>query len=115
MQDDDLDSLFARLRVAAPAPSQPLLDRVMAEAVRAQPQLLPPGQRTVNRRSLLSRLLGQLGGLPVAAGISSAAIMGLVIGYANPTTLDMLTNGMVGYAQDTTDLFPDADFLTSEG
>jgi hypothetical protein len=115
MQDDDLDPLFARLRVAAPVPSQPLLDRVMADAIRAQPQLLPPRLRTVNRRSLLSRLLGQLGGLPVAAGISSAAIMGLVIGYADPTTLDMLTNGMAGYAQDASDLFPDTDFLISEG
>lgn len=116
MQDDDLDHLFGKLRAAAPAPSQPLLDRVLADAVQAQPQLLPPrSPQRADRGNLWWRIFGPLGGLPTAAGLGSAAIAGLLIGYADPTTLDVLTNGMLGYAQDATDLFPDTDFLTSEG
>lgn len=112
MQHDDIDDLFAGLRKAAPAPSETLIDRVLADALREQPRpapLAPP--RTVGRWSQMVR---RFGGVPTLVGVT-AAVVGLAVGYADPTTVDLLAGGLSSYSIDDADLFPAADFLVTEG
>jgi hypothetical protein len=45
------------------------------------------------------------------AGVTSSLILGLAVGYLSPTTLDYLTGG----SSEAVELFPDTDFLTTEG
>lgn len=113
MQDDDLTRL---LEAAARQPAQPsdaLMARVLAEALALQPQPAPlsrPAERRA-RDGFFRRLSGIFGGGPVVAGLCSAAVMGVALGYLNPTSLDYLT----GAGTETLDLFPSVDFATTEG
>lgn len=109
MQDDDLDRLLAAAARTAPPASAALMDRVLADALALQPQAVV--ELPAARPGLWSRLAAAFGGPPVLAGLGTAAVFGLALGYLSPTTLDYLT----GATADTADFFPDADFLTTEG
>ena len=114
MQDKDLDGLLALAARERPTPSTALMERVMADALALQPQ--PAGLAPVPapvRQGLLARLAGMFGGAPVLAGVCSAAIAGVALGYLNPATMDVLTGGLTG--AETLEMFPSADFLTTEG
>jgi hypothetical protein len=65
----------------------------------------------VTRPGFLARLAGVFGGPPALAGLGTAAVFGLALGYFSPSTLDYLT----GASTDTAEFFPEADFLTTEG
>lgn len=112
MQDDDLDRLLAAAARTAPQPSDALMDRVLADALALQPaaQALRPAQAPV-RAGFLSRLAAALGGPPALAGLGTAAVFGVALGYLSPTAVDYLT----GSSADTAEFFPDADFLATEG
>ncbi|MFP5479961.1 MAG: dihydroorotate dehydrogenase [Alphaproteobacteria bacterium] len=110
MPMDDLDDLFAAARADRPQPSEALLQRVLADALAQQPC---PAPTPVHRSGLLARLSAAFGGGPALAGVCSAAVVGLVLGYLNPMTYDYLTGGLTG--AETVDLFPSTDFLSSEG
>ncbi|MFN3281086.1 MAG: dihydroorotate dehydrogenase [Tabrizicola sp.] len=113
MQDDDLDRLLAAAASAPVRPSEALMERVLADALALQPApsvALRPGP-TRARPGLLARIAAAIGGGPVLAGMGTAAIFGLALGYLSPTTLDYLT----GSTADSVEFFPDADFLTIEG
>jgi hypothetical protein len=112
MQDKDLDGLFALAARDRPLPSPALIDRVLTDAQTLQPEpaslALAPA-----RQGLLARLAGMFGGAPVLAGVCSAAVAGVALGYLNPASMDVLTGGLTG--TETLELFPSADFLTTEG
>ena len=112
MQDDDLDRLLAAAAKTAPMPSEALMERVLADAFALQPAvpIMRPAV-AAPRPGLLARLAAALGGGPALAGLGSAAVFGMALGYLSPTTLDYLT----GTATDAAEFFPDADFLTTEG
>lgn len=112
MQDDDLDQLLALAARTAPQPSDALMERVLADALSLQPQA--PALRPAaapDRAGFLTRLIGAIGGGPVIAGLGTAAVFGIALGYLSPSTLDVLT----GTSTDVAEFFPDADFLTTEG
>jgi len=114
VQDDDLDRLLAAAARTAPTPSEALMERVLADAFALQP--VAPVRRegvAAPRPGLLSRLVAGLGGGPALAGLGTAAVFGVALGYLSPTTLDYLTGS--GTATDAAEFFPDADFLTTEG
>lgn len=116
MQNDDLDSLLAAAASARPDPSAALIDRVLADAYALQPPpALAVSRASASRRGLLARWAAALGGAPVLAGVCTAAMAGITLGYLNPTTYDYLTGGLADTATDAVDLFPTTDFLTSEG
>ena len=107
---DDLDDLLATAARQAPAPSEALMNRVLADALALQPQA--PGPRPVaTEPGFLSRLAGLFGGMPALAGLGTAAVFGLVLGYYSPATLDYL----MGSSADAAEFFPGGDFLTTEG
>ncbi|MFN6004950.1 MAG: dihydroorotate dehydrogenase [Paracoccaceae bacterium] len=112
MQDDDLDRLLAAAARTAPKPSDTLMERVLADAYALQP--VAPVMRpavAAPRPGLLARMAAALGGAPALAGLGSAAVFGVALGYLSPTALDYLT----GTSTDAAEFFPDADFLTTEG
>jgi hypothetical protein len=112
MQDDSLDDLLARAARTRPAPPPDLLDRVLADALAEQPRsATPPLRPSPPRAGLLARLSQVLGGGAVLAGVTSTLLLGLVVGYLSPATLDILTGG----SAEAVELFPDTDFLTTEG
>lgn len=107
---DDLDDLLAAAARRPAVPSEMLMERVLADALALQPKPAPVRLAPV-RQGFLSRLVGALGGPPALAGLGTAAVFGIALGYHDPSTLDYLT----GTSADAAEFFPDADFLTTEG
>jgi hypothetical protein len=110
---DDLDGLLAGAARDRPQPSPALLDRVLADALALQPQ--PLLVRPAPVPGLLSRISGWFGGGPALAGVCSAALAGVALGYLSPVTYDYVTGGLADTSTDAVDLFPTTDFLSSEG
>lgn len=112
MQDDDLDRLLAAAASAPLRPSDALMERVLADALALQPApvMLRRGPSR-SRPGLLARIAAALGGGAALAGVGTAAVFGLALGYLSPTSLDYLTGATV----DSAEFFPDADFLMTEG
>lgn len=83
----DLDALFEAARAHSPAPSEAFLARVVADAAAvdaarrqsAAQAAAQPGAR----RGLRDRLQA-IGGWPALAGLATATVAGLWIGYAAP-------------------------------
>lgn len=120
MQTSDLDDLLALAAMRPPAASPALMDRVLADALALQPQPLtapPPRAGAVARPGRLSRLAEMLGGPAVLAGVASAALFGVALGYLDPTTMDILAPGQATdqAEAEAVDLFPEVDFLMTEG
>lgn len=116
MQDDDLDGLLARAATKAMAPSPALMERVLADALALQPQVpgLPP-VAAAPKAGFFTRLAAAFGGPPALAGLCSATVLGVAVGYLSPSTLDYLTGTAADTGTDTAEFFPEADFLTTEG
>ena len=117
MQNSDLDDLLALAAMRPPAPSPALMDRVTADALALQPQPLTAPRVAVARPGLMSRLINMLGGPAAMAGVTSAALFGVVLGYLDPSTLDILALGQAADQAETeaVDFFPSVDFLMTEG
>ena len=108
---DDLDDLLALAARRPVVPSDALLERVLADALALQPEAAgfrPPAQP---RKGLMARLAAVFGGAPALAGLGTAAVFGLVLGYYSPATLDYL----MGSSTYAAEFFPGGDFLTTEG
>ncbi|HLQ18191.1 MAG TPA: dihydroorotate dehydrogenase [Tabrizicola sp.] len=108
---DDLDDLLATAARRPVAPSEALMDRVLADALALQPAAPALRPAPKDRSGFMTRLVGLFGGTPALAGLGTAAVFGLALGYLSPTTLDYLT----GSSAETAEFFPEADFLTTEG
>jgi hypothetical protein len=113
---DDLDDLFAQAKTGTMEPSGDLMARVLADAARVQPQ------PQTARRSEPTRNLGVWAGLAALfggggalAGLGSAAVAGLFIGFVQPTSLTALADAWSGETQlDSVDLMPGIDALLTE-
>lgn len=110
MRDKDLDDLLALAARNGPVPNSAFMDRVLADALAAQPKPAATPERP-KPAGLLSRLASAFGGGAVLAGVTSTLLLGLAVGYLNPATLDYLTGGTA----EALELFPDTGFLTMEG
>lgn len=90
---DDLDDFFKAARAERASPSPDLMARVLADAYDLQPasviQRAPAIRRP--RRGFWRPLAEALGGAGALAGLGTAAVAGLYIGYASPSSLDWLT------------------------
>ncbi|MCU0828699.1 MAG: dihydroorotate dehydrogenase [Tabrizicola sp.] len=111
MQDDRIDDLLTLAARERPLPSEALIDRVLADALRQQQQQVAKAPVRRTRPGLLSRLAAGFGGGPALAGLCSALILGVTVGYLDPTSLDYLT----GTTIDAVDLFPTVDAMLTEG
>lgn len=114
---DFVDDLLHRARATPPAPEADFMARVLADAVAAQPKaagLIRPAMSSA-RRGLLARMIAALGGAAALAGIGSAAMAGLVIGYVQPDQLLTLTDTVgITAAGESLELLPGFDTLLTE-
>lgn len=109
---DDLDDLLALAARKPAVPSEALMERVLADAMALQPAavMFRPAVPAA-KPGVLARLAAVFGGPPALAGLGTAAVFGLALGYLSPATMDYLT----GTSTDTAEFFPDSDLLTTEG
>ena len=110
---EDLDDLFATARASAMQPSDVLMARVLADAAAAQAR---PVAQTVApvRLGFWAGLTALFGGSGVLAGVGSAALAGLVLGFVQPVGLMNLTDVLAGTTVDTLELMPGVDALLAE-
>lgn len=115
---DPLEGLFAQARAEPAAPGDDFMARLMADAERDQPAPLTPASKTAETRpraGFLARWVALLGGAVAVAGIGTAAMAGLVIGYVQPDPLWTLADGLgLAQAGESLDLLPAFDSLLTE-
>lgn len=114
MTDDDLESLFSAAREGQPQPSPDLLARVLADAqsVQAIP-LAAPARAEPPRGGLWSALAAVFGGSGALAGMATAMVAGLYLGFAQPMGDGLLTT-VLGVDTATMDMMPGIDALLEE-
>lgn len=102
--DDGLEAYFAAAQADAPVPSAALMDRIMADAVAQN----APRKVTPARPGMFASLIEAIGGWPTLAGMTTAGIVGLWVGFSQPAGLDAVAEQLLG-ADDTSylvDLVP---------
>lgn len=115
-RDDDLmnlDALFSQARETSPTPSAALMERVLADALDQQPVPRPiVAHPTAPVRSgWLDGLLSLFGGAGVLAGMGSAAVAGLMLGFLQPAGLSDMTASLWGGGIESVSLMPSVDTL----
>lgn len=111
LAEADLDALFAQARAQPLAVDDAFLARVMADATALQPRV---ARGRPARTSLWTRLAAALGGALAVAGVGTAAMAGLVIGYVQPEPMVTLA-GSIGFGvSESVELLPGFDALLTE-
>lgn len=125
--DRDLEAFFQAARESVPEASPDLMARVLADAYSEQDarEVTAPAAAEANHdrapaaqgRGWFAGLLDALGGWPAVAGLATAAVAGVWIGYNPPLTLDTLSLDLFdsGYGLTMDSSLPDIDYLLSEG
>jgi hypothetical protein len=110
-EDIALDRLFQAGR-AGPVPSDDFMARILADAAREAAPVPVPATPTA-RPGLLASLLSAIGGWPAAAGMATAAMAGVWLGFSSPELIDTYvgTDGTVALG----DFLPDVTALAGEG
>lgn len=112
MQDSDLDDLFGQARQPVAVPAA-LMARVLSDADALQP-VAPVRPRKARLWQGLWAGIGGFGGL---AGLSTAAMAGLWIGFAQPTALVAVTDAFlpVHVVAEAYNILPGFDEFLDEG
>jgi hypothetical protein len=115
--DSDLDDLFARARAESPQPPAGLLARIEADALAVHKARQPAAPA---RRSRWAGWVGALGGNGVLAGLATATLAGLWLGFAQPAPVSALTTTVsqafgADSALDSVELIPALDTFGAEG
>ena len=111
----DLDDLFAlaKAQTVAVVPSDALIARVLADGAREQPRT--PRSPPAAPVRFWMRVSAWFGGGGMLAGMGTAMVAGLYLGFAQPVALLQLTDAFVGMGSlDSVDLMPGVDALLSE-
>lgn len=122
--DKDLEVFFEAARAETPVPREALLSRILADAAAHQPPA--PGLAGAGgmagdapAQGWLARLFGTVGGWPALAGMVTATVAGVWIGYAEPAGFDNVSSAVWPGASDgydVVDLIPSMDgFLVEDG
>jgi hypothetical protein len=118
MQETDLESLFATARAERPSPSAGLTARIMADAEAVQSAFRPAPVPARPRR--WSGWIAAIGGNGVLAGLATATLAGLWLGFAQPAPVSALTQTVSdAFAADaglgSVELIPSLDSFGLEG
>jgi hypothetical protein len=107
---DDLDALFESVKSAPMPASEALMTRVLADAEMLQPRAAAPTRPRANA-GFFAGLAALFGGVGALAGVGSAAVAGLFIGFVQPSEI----GAVVGFSSTTTidqvELIPDMTTL----
>ena len=117
MTDKELDDLFAVARAAPPAASPAFLARVLEDAYDEQPAAPTGPAPAMARGGIWGRLAAALGGGVALAGVATAGVAGVWLGFAPPAPLSPLTDSLLPVSAEVgVDLLPAIDeFWTDEG
>lgn len=122
MTDDQLDDLFAAVRETRAEASPDFLARVLADAYAAQPEPAAMPAASAPRAAppgLWARLSAAFGGGFGLAGVATAGLAGVWLGFAPPAGLSPLTENLLpatATAAVGVDLMPGLDdYWTDEG
>jgi hypothetical protein len=118
MQDTDLESLFAEARAGRPSPSAGLTARIMADADAVQAGFRTAPVPAKPRR--WADWIAAMGGNGVLAGLATATLAGLWLGFAQPAPVLTLTQTVSdAFAADAglgaVELIPSLDAFGLEG
>lgn len=113
---DDLDDLFATARKAAPVPPADLVARVLEDARQAQSRPVAAMRAAPSRSGgFWGALTGLFGGGGVLAGMGTAAVAGLFMGFAMPDQVLALTDVLASSADAAAiEMVPGIDALIAE-
>jgi hypothetical protein len=107
-----LDDLFAEARSTPLPPSEALMARVLADALEVQPRaVVAVAPVAVRGPGLWSRLAALFGGAGALAGMGTAAMAGLFIGFVQPEGLSVLGDAVLGTPLETVELVSSVDAL----
>ena len=113
----DLDAILAAARTAGADASEDFLARVLADAYAMQPQ--PAAVVAVPAasgwRARLVASLSALGGMGAAAGLATATLAGVWIGFARPDLIGGLGLAWTGAQVESIELLPPVDAWLTEG
>lgn len=109
-KDMNLDVYFEAGRAQGAVPSADLLGRIMADADAQMAQTQPPEARP--RQGAFASLLAAIGGWPTLAGMATAGVVGVWIGFSQPVGLDLVAEQIwgvqdAGYLVDLPSAFAD--------
>lgn len=114
--DLDLEAFFEAGRAEAPVPSQDLVARILADAAAAQGAGAPVASSSGGAFGVLTSIWGEIGGWKTAIGLGFAGLVGVYIGYSDPTVTDTTASLLVGgYSYDVSDLALTASDIWAEG
>jgi hypothetical protein len=118
MNDTDIDDLFAMARDDSPKPSAALMGRVLADGLELQPRAaraLEP--KAAPQLGFWAALLASIGGGGALAGLTTATLAGLWIGFFQPTSVSAMTDVLwsEGAPVDLVELIPSYDDFLTEG
>ncbi|MBV1867384.1 MAG: hypothetical protein KUG69_05700 [Marinosulfonomonas sp.] len=115
LQESELDALFSAAADATPLPSSTLLERVSADAEAEIANVAVA--RPARGAGLFARFVSLIGGWPTAAGLATATVAGIWIGYAVPETVDGLAGSawFTGSNLDMVEFTASFDSLLGEG
>lgn len=115
MPETGLDDLFAEARAVRAVPSEALMARVLADALAEQPKAAVPVMSAVpagrTQTGLWARLAWAFGGVGGLAGMGTAAVAGLFIGFVQPSGFAGIEDAMLGTPLETVELIPSMDAL----
>ena len=110
--EQELDDLFGLAQDNAPAPSDDLMAKIMADAAAVAAHNAPVAAQVAPvSPGFWASVLAMIGGWPAAAGLATAAVTGVMIGVASPDTIETLTASTFGEA----DAYALEDLLPSYG
>lgn len=116
MNPQDLDDLFATARTSGPAPAPALLSRVLEDALAHQPAPRTLIRTVPVKPGFWARLTAALGGGLSVAGLGTATLAGLWIGFVQPSSLTSLSDMLLqNTALDSVELIPNFDEFLTEG
>ena len=118
LNEEHLDALFAEAKSEALSEHSALMGRIFADAVRVQPQPTTgaPTRSDPDASGFWAMVAAFFGGRAVLAGLGTATVAGMIIGFAQPAPLTALTETFFAQVPlDEIELIPGIDAILTEG
>ena len=116
MREHDIDDLFTEARSQGPLACAPLMAKVFSDALAHQPAFLPAMSLRQPKLGFWAGMVDALGGKGGLAGLGTAAAVGILLGFVQPTSLMTLTDQFfVQSPLEELDLIPGVDAILTEG
>lgn len=118
MRDQDLDDLFAIARAQAPSDDVDLMARVLADADQNLPQpfAFRSSVAVPSKTGFWATVAAIVGGKGALAGLGTATVAGLMLGFTQPTSVTALTESFFAQTPlDQVELLPGIDAILTKG